>query len=124
MDLCPHCGEPIEEDAPSCPHCGSDNETGWNPEAEYLSLDLPDDDDEDDGAAPLSYRDSAPLGARLTARKISGAGPYIGGGVVLTLAFGLLIAAGLPHYQWGIFAVAGLLLACLLYFGWVSRDKA
>lgn len=42
MDECPHCGEPIEDDADRCPHCGSDAETGWNPDAEYESLDLPD----------------------------------------------------------------------------------
>ena len=41
MDECPHCGEPIGENAESCPHCGSDFETGWNPDADYLGLDLP-----------------------------------------------------------------------------------
>ena len=44
MDECPHCGEPLRENAESCPYCGSDIETGWNPDAEYLGLDLPDDD--------------------------------------------------------------------------------
>ena len=44
MDECPHCGEPIEEEAESCPHCGSDCETGWKPDADYYSVELPDDD--------------------------------------------------------------------------------
>ncbi len=43
MFPCPHCGEPVPDGARSCPHCGSDDETGWNPDAEYLSVDLPDD---------------------------------------------------------------------------------
>jgi hypothetical protein len=44
MDECPHCGEPIDEDAVSCPHCGSDTETGWMEDAEDASVDLPDDE--------------------------------------------------------------------------------
>ena len=51
MDECPHCGEPIDEDAESCAHCGSDFESGWKPDAEYYS-DAPDDD-------PLSKEDSS-----------------------------------------------------------------
>lgn len=44
MDICPHCGEPIDEDARSCPHCGSDEETGWKPDADDYSFELPNDD--------------------------------------------------------------------------------
>lgn len=44
MDYCPHCGEKLAADATACPHCGSDAETGWNPEAEYYSVELPEDD--------------------------------------------------------------------------------
>ena len=46
MDECPHCGEPIDENAESCPHCGSDFETGWNPDADYLGLELPGEETE------------------------------------------------------------------------------
>ena len=45
MEFCPHCGESVDERAESCPNCGSDFETGWLPDAEYYSLELPDDDD-------------------------------------------------------------------------------
>jgi len=41
MEACPHCGEPVPPAAAACPHCGSDAETGWNPDAEYLGLELP-----------------------------------------------------------------------------------
>lgn len=41
---CPNCGEPLEENASFCPHCGSDPETGWNPDVDYYSIELPEDD--------------------------------------------------------------------------------
>ncbi len=41
MDRCPHCGKSLRPEAESCPHCGSDFETGWNPDADYYSLELP-----------------------------------------------------------------------------------
>ena len=44
MDLCPHCGEPLVEFASVCPHCGSDWETGWSPDADLYSFELPDDE--------------------------------------------------------------------------------
>ena len=47
-DECPHCGEPVDEDATSCPHCGSDSETGWKPDTEYYALELPEEDDEEE----------------------------------------------------------------------------
>jgi hypothetical protein len=55
MNECPHCGEPLREGAESCPYCGSDAETGWNPDADYLGLELPDDDFDlhDSRRAPL-----------------------------------------------------------------------
>jgi len=48
MDECPHCGEPIEQDATFCRHCGSDSETGWNPDADYYSVELPEGDEDED----------------------------------------------------------------------------
>ncbi len=46
MFPCPHCGGPVPDGARVCPHCGSDDETGWNPDAEYLSVELPEQEDE------------------------------------------------------------------------------
>jgi hypothetical protein len=44
MDECPHCGEPLAEDAESCPHCGSDFETGWKPDTDYYAVELPEEE--------------------------------------------------------------------------------
>jgi len=54
QDECPHCGEPVEEGATFCRHCGSDAETGWNPDAEYESIELPEDEPEE---APEATRE-------------------------------------------------------------------
>ncbi len=43
-DECPFCGEPIDSEAQVCPHCGSDAETGWNPDSDYESVEIPEDD--------------------------------------------------------------------------------
>ena len=64
MDECPHCGEPIEEDATFCRHCGSDEETGWSPDVDYYSVELPEDDDELEPLPPPPPED---LRARLQA---------------------------------------------------------
>lgn len=46
MFYCPNCGEPVHNDNASvCPHCGSDEETGWHPDADYRSVDIPEPDD-------------------------------------------------------------------------------
>lgn len=42
-DTCPHCGAPLSPRAVACRECGSDRETGWNPDADYLSVDLPEE---------------------------------------------------------------------------------
>ena len=115
MDFCSHCGEPVENDARSCPHCGSDHETGWNPDAEYLSLDLPGVDD-DDESLDGPHGNLSTDGNDLTATRLANVGPILGGALALTLSFGLLFAAGFPAYRWGILIPAGILLACLLYF--------
>ncbi|HVR75672.1 MAG TPA: zinc ribbon domain-containing protein [Planctomycetota bacterium] len=56
MEECPHCGEPIEEYAESCAHCGSDFETGWKPDVDYFSVDLP----EDESSVSQAYLQHAP----------------------------------------------------------------
>ena len=45
--VCAHCGKVLAENARACPHCGSDFETGWNDDVDYMSVELPDDDDGD-----------------------------------------------------------------------------
>ena len=54
MFNCPVCGEPVRDDAQACPSCGSDDETGWDPDADDLSVELPEDEDEE------SYDHTAP----------------------------------------------------------------
>ena len=60
MSVCPHCGEPLDEDAAACPHCGSDDETGWKPDADYYSVELPDDDLEAPGYSEPQGRPRTP----------------------------------------------------------------
>ena len=44
MFPCPHCGEPCPDRTHACPHCGSDDETGWHPDADDRSIELPEND--------------------------------------------------------------------------------
>ena len=94
MDICPNCGEPIEEDAQACPHCGSDDETGWNPDVEYYSLELPEDDDYglggpgDPGAGDgdrVGWTDFALLGLSMVLATVAGWSTYGWTGLVPTL---------------------------------------
>ena len=101
MDECPHCGEPIEEDAESCQHCGSDFETGWKPDTDYYALELP-DDDLDAVDFPQANRGS-PWEAAL------------GWSLVIT-AFGVFVAAGWTEHQTAVMPFALALLACLALF--------
>lgn len=41
MVPCPHCGEPLPENATFCRYCGSDAETGWDEDVDYHSVELP-----------------------------------------------------------------------------------
>ena len=43
-DVCPVCGEVLEDDAKACPECGSDETTGWSDDAKADSLGIPSDE--------------------------------------------------------------------------------
>ena len=43
MFPCPHCGEPLADDAVACRECGSDADTGWSDDIDYQSVELPED---------------------------------------------------------------------------------
>ncbi|HAK93781.1 MAG TPA: hypothetical protein DCM87_01910 [Planctomycetes bacterium] len=91
---CPHCGEPVPEDAPSCPHCGSDAETGWDPEAEYNSIELPEEDN--DAEAPGAERPG-----------ISGAFMAL---LVIVASLGIIAAGGLLGLAASLFTLLGVLV--------------
>ncbi len=50
---CPVCGEFVSAGARSCRECGSCEKTGWNDEADYDGLDLPDEAFEDEPRRPM-----------------------------------------------------------------------
>ncbi|OAI42119.1 hypothetical protein AYO41_01175 [Verrucomicrobia bacterium SCGC AG-212-E04] len=49
---CPVCGEFVPAGAKACRECGSCERTGWNEEADYDGLDLPDEAFEDEPRRP------------------------------------------------------------------------
>ena len=111
MNDCPHCGEAVPEKAAACPHCGSDFETGWNPEADYYSLELPEDDDE--GFYSENPNFSPPPRVE-TLLPIAG--------IVLTA--GLFLWLGRRYEGPGhIFAFLLLTLCCWLFFRGLGRPR-
>jgi len=50
---CHNCGGSVPRGARACPDCGATDDAGWNDEATYDGLDLPDSAFEDDGAPVL-----------------------------------------------------------------------
>jgi hypothetical protein len=110
MDDCPHCGEPLNEGAESCPHCGSDSETGWNPDSEYYSVELPDDD-------PLEPEDYGVASADTGGEKLDSA--------ALVLMAGLLfLAIGAWRYETLLLPFLGVLLVCMvLYYQRLSPTR-
>ncbi len=41
---CPICGTDVPLQAKACPHCGASDDSGWNDDAGYERLNLPDDE--------------------------------------------------------------------------------
>ncbi|MCA8959224.1 MAG: zinc ribbon domain-containing protein [Planctomycetes bacterium] len=78
MTPCPHCGEPVADDAVVCRHCGSDAETGWVDDVDYHSLELPDRDEE---PRRRSLRPSGGVGTKI---------------ILLVILGGLLLAWVVP----------------------------
>ena len=110
MDECPHCGEPIDEDAESCRYCGSDFETGWKPDQDYYAVELPEDDLE---VVPGYSRDSAAAGWQ----NLLGASLVAVTGIVF-------LGAAAYTYRGAVTAFAMLLAACLfVFYGWVLPGK-
>jgi uncharacterized membrane protein YvbJ len=110
---CPHCGEPLEEDASSCPYCGSDSETGWKPDVDYYSLELP-EDDEEDGAAPEVRPLSPP--ERVWTYRI--------GLAVVTVALIVFVLLGFQTYHWGVLLPLLFLAACAVWAQLTSSRNA
>ena len=107
MDECPHCGEPLRENAESCPYCGSDFETGWNPDAEYLGLELPDDDLDIDP----SRQDPLP---ELDWERILGA-------LLVVTALAAFLWAGFRAHALLVLPCVVLLVACyVVYCRWIK----
>jgi hypothetical protein len=116
MDDCPHCGEPLDDDASSCPHCGSDFETGWNPDAEYYGVELP----EEDEPAPPGAR---PAGGAVRPRELR-AGHL--GSLCLVAAAALLffwvVALTLPDRPASLAAALVLSVSLFLFFRRLGRN--
>ena len=53
---CPVCGEFVPARALACRACGSCEKTGWNEDAAYDGLDLPDEAFEDESPQPVAQR--------------------------------------------------------------------
>ena len=58
---CPVCGAEVPAGAKACPDCGACEQTGWNEDAEYSHLDLPDPDGEG-SSRPYQEEEKRPKG--------------------------------------------------------------
>ncbi len=85
MDRCPHCGRALRPDAESCPHCGSDFETGWNPDADHYSFELP---SEEDLAPP---REQSPSGRGISWDTVIGIGTVVIAGLFVLMVLWLRV---------------------------------
>ena len=98
---CPHCGEPLENDAENCPSCGSDDETGWKSDLDYYAVELPEDDFLDEESFEQPVRSPWPNWV---------------GYAVLTLALVALVAVGFTTYSWGVLLPLLFLALCALIY--------
>lgn len=97
MDACPHCGETLARNARFCRHCGSDEETGWSPDVEYHSVELP-EPASDSGAPGVS----PPLEPTLRRRRVISV-------IALVLGASALIPSG--------FGEASMMIGLVLFVG-------
>ena len=102
---CAHCGESVPEDARSCPHCGSDADTGWAPEDENDSIEIPEDDDGD--AEPGAERPG-----------VSGAFMVL---LMIVAALGVVAVAGLAGLPGALFTLLGALVVIAYVAGRFRR---
>ncbi len=111
MDPCPHCGEPVAPHAEACPHCGSDFETGWNPDAEYYSVELPEFDDDDVLEVGESRKEPAPVNIE----------PIVGSVLVAVSALGFVFITRAVENPTGMLAVV---LLCASYFVYSTQVRS
>ena len=109
MDECPHCGEPLEEEAESCPHCGSDFETGWKPDTDYYAVELPEDDTSYEESQDSTEVPWESLGSLLL--------------VVIAALVGIWVAATVHGRTVFPFAVA-LGLGVWIYYRWLTPRQS
>lgn len=108
---CPNCGEPVSDNASFCSHCGSDAETGWKPDVDYYSIEIPDDpaleDEEFDSAldGPPPYPDESAIGLR----------NLLGPGVIV-FCFALFVSVGYRRHDLWIILPAIFLMVMALVF--------
>jgi zinc ribbon protein len=104
---CPYCGELIDAEATFCKHCGNDAETGWNPDSDYESVELPEEDEVEAPAGP------APRDGQASLRNL------LGPALVVGSWFTFVVVAS-SHYQPpGLVLVPAIYLAAAIFI--VSR---
>ncbi len=113
---CPHCGEPLAEEATFCRHCGSDAETGWSPDTDYHAVEIPEEleepeeDDLSEAAAP---------GKTTTIHWDT----WVLFALLMVVVVGL-IAPGLLSYRRGLlFPVSLALIGILVVRRWLRRAR-
>jgi len=106
MDVCPNCGEYLDERATICPHCGSDEETGWKSDLDYYAVELPEEDYDERFVEALDPASSDWPG-------------YL----VVALGMGCFVWAGFRAYEWGILLPLAFLGLCAFLFALGTRER-
>ena len=110
---CPNCGEPVKNESSFCPHCGSDAETGWKPDVDYYSIELPEDDDYEMENPPTTSDDSFNR-----FRNILGL-------LTVLLCYILFVIAGYKQYGHGIIpAAVFLMIMTLVFLGRLGKSQS